>query len=227
MSPDASSSVPSDAGRTEEETLARALADRLEQLGLADQLAAAGLPSYARDETGRPHWTDPGTGQPLTHAQLTELDGLLRSQGEDPAHAVPLELVQLSRQAHVRRVLLESDWHTYASLAEARGADERETRLECVRAAAAHELLLVSNGQVRMVPAFQLDAHLRPRADLAPLLRPLLAAGMEPWRTWAWLTQPAALLAGEVPERAAADPELEAMAATAAVRLAEQVALSR
>ena len=216
-----------DADLHADSSLARELADRLEQLGLADQLVAAGLPSYVRDDTGAAHWTDPGTGQPLTRRQLVELDGLLRSQGEDPRHAVPLELVQLSRQAHVRRILLESDWHTYATLAEARGAEERETRLECVRAAAAHELLLVSNGQVRMMPTFQLDDDLRPRGDLAPLLRPLLAAGMEPWRTWAWLTQPAALLGGEIPARAAADPELHGMAVTAAVRLAEQVARSR
>ncbi|QWC85152.1 hypothetical protein KLP28_16790 [Nocardioidaceae bacterium] len=213
-----------DADRSDPGAVARHLADRLEQLGLADQLVAAGLPSYVRDETGTPHWTDPGTGQPLTAEQLTELDTLLRSQGEDPAHAVPLELVQLSRQAHVRRVLLESAWHTYDSLAALRDADPRETRLGCIRAAAAHELLLVSNGQVRMVPAFQLDAHGEPRADLAPLLRPLLAAGMDAWRVWAWLTQPAALLGGEVPERAAADPDLAAVARTAAVRLGEQVA---
>ena len=209
---------------TDRADIGDALADRLEQLGLADQLRAAGLPSYVRDAVGSARWTDPGTGQPLTAEQLRDLDRLLRSQGEDPAHAVPLDLVQLSRQAHVRRELLESAWHTYDSLAELRGDDPRETRLGCIRAAAGHELLLVSNGQVRMVPAFQLEADGRPRADLAPVLRPLLAAGMDAWKAWAWLTQPAALLGGEIPERAAADPELAGIAATASVRLAERVA---
>ena len=73
------------------------------------------------------------------------------------------------------------------------------------------------------MPAFQLTADGEPRPDLAPVLEPLLAARMDPWRAWAWLTQPAALLGGQVPERAAADPETADLAAVAAARLAERV----
>ena len=56
------------------------------------------------------------------------------------------------------------------------------------------------------------------------MLEPLLAARMDPWRAWAWLTQPAGLLGGLVPETAAADPATADLVAHAAVRLAERVA---
>ena len=46
---------------------------------------------------------------------------------------------------------------------------------------------------------------------------------MDPWRAWAWLTEPAALLGGLVPEQAAADPDDADLARHAAVRLAEKV----
>ncbi len=57
-------------------------------------------------------------------------------------------------------------------------------------------------------------------SEIAPLLEPLLAAGTDPWRVWGWLTQPAALLGGQVPAEAAADPETAQVAAHAARRLA-------
>ena len=41
-----------------------------------------------------------------------------------------------------------------------------------------------------------------------------------PWRGWGWVTQPAALLGGQVPAEAAADPETAQVAAHAARRLA-------
>ena len=74
------------------------------------------------------------------------------------------------------------------------------------------------------MPAFQLTEAGEPRPDLLPVLEPLLAARMDPWRAWAWLTQPAALLGGQVPERAAADPAEADVVRRAAVRLAERVA---
>ena len=39
------------------------------------------------------------------------------------------------------------------------------------------------------------------------VLNPLLASGMDPWRIWGWLCEPAALLGGLVPTEAAGDPE--------------------
>ena len=75
-----------------------------------------------------------------------------------------------------------------------------------------------------MVPAFQLTAEGEPRPDLAPVLEPLLTAGMDPWRAWIWLTQPAGLLGGLVPERAVTDPADAGLVAHAARRLADRVA---
>ena len=54
------------------------------------------------------------------------------------------------------------------------------------------------------------------------MLEPLLAAGVDPWRAWIWLTSPAALLGGAVPHEAARDPEEQPLVQRAAVALAER-----
>ena len=54
------------------------------------------------------------------------------------------------------------------------------------------------------------------------MLEPLLAAGVDPWRAWIWLTTPAALLGGAVPHEAARDPEELPIVQHAAVALAER-----
>lgn len=203
---------------------AQRLADWLEGLGLAGQLEAAGLPTYVRDEAGRARWTDPGTGEPLTRRQLGELDGLLREDGTEPEHAVPVALVQLARQARVRAALLASAWHTYETLAEVRGTTVASTRFAVHKAAGTHRLLVVPVEERSVVPAFQLDAAGEVRRELVPVLEPLLTAVTDPWQVWSWLTQPAALLGGLVPEQAAADPAEAATVLHAAVRLAERLA---
>ena len=65
---------------TTEPTRGERLADWLDRLGLADQLAPAGLPSFTRDAGGGVRWTDPGTGSPLTGEQIADLDELLHSE---------------------------------------------------------------------------------------------------------------------------------------------------
>ena len=135
-----------------------------------------------------------------------------------------MSLVLIARHARLREELLASPWFTYETLAELRGASVDATRFAVHKAGNEHRLLVVPAGDRTLVPAFQLTADGEPRADLAAVLAPLLAAGMDPWRAWAWLTQPAALLGGEVPERAAADPANADLAAVAATRLAERVA---
>lgn len=202
---------------------AQRLAAWLDGLGLTDHLAAAGLPGFVRGDDGRARWSDPGTGDPLTEAQLAELDDLLHHEGDDPRHAVPVPLVQLARRARRREELLATPWEDYASLAERRGASLGATRFAVHRAADDRRLLVVPVEERVVVPSFQLDADAQPRADLAPVLEPLLAAGMDPWRVWAWLTEPVALLGGLVPARAVADPDTEDLARHAAVRLAERV----
>lgn len=198
------------------------LAAWLEDLGLADQLAAAGLPTFERDLGGVVRWTDPSTGAPLSADQLADLDRVLHQDGEDPAHAVPLGLVQLRRQARVRSALLASPTHTYASLAAVREASENATRFAVHKAAERGALLVVPHEGGVLVPAFQLDASGELRAELGAVLSPLLAARMDPWAVWSWLTQPAGLLGGAVPHEAVRDPEEAAVVRHAAVRLAER-----
>lgn len=198
------------------------LADRLEALGLTDALAESGLPTVARDDQGRAGWTDPLTGRALDDDEVERLDALLRQQGSQPEHAVPVGLVQVARKARLREELLAGRWHDYRSLAAVRGTSVDATRFAVHKAASTHRLLLVTAGEQVLVPAFQLTTDGEVRADLAPVLEPLLAAGMDPWRVWAWLTGPAALLGGAVPEQAVSDPEEAGVVLHAAVRLAER-----
>ena len=191
------------------------LATWLEDLGLADQLAEAGLPTFTRDEAGRAVWTDPD--------RLAELDRELHGQGDEPDHAVPVGLVVLRRQARLRAELLASAWHDYASLAEVRGTSVDATRYAVHKADQQHRLLVVPVEDRVVVPAFQLTSEGEPRPDLAPVLEPLLAAGMDRWRAWAWLTQPAALTLGQAPERAVAEPATADLVVRAAVALAERL----
>ncbi len=194
------------------------LATWLEGLGLADHLAEAGLPTFTRDTEGRAVWTEPD--------RLEELDLLLRSEGSEPEHAVPVGLVLIARQARLRAALLETPWFTYETLAEVRGASVDATRYAVHKAEQTHRLVVVTVDGRAVVPAFQLTDAGEIRPDIAPLLEPLLAAGMDPWRAWAWLTQPAALTLGRAPEEAVTDPEMTDLVLHAAVRLAERVGRS-
>ncbi len=203
--------------------LGQRLATWLQGLGLASQLAGAGLPTFERDDLGRAVWTDPATGDVMTADQLQALDALLRSEGDDPAFAVPVSLVGAARESRLRAELLTSPCLTYATLAERRGTSLDATRFVVHKTASDNRLLIVNHEGTVLVPAFQLTAAGEPRPDLAPVLSPLLAGGMDPWKAWIWLTQPAGLLGGLVPEQAAADPETADLVAHAAVRLAERV----
>lgn len=194
------------------------LASWLEGLGLEDHLADAGLPSFTRDADGHAVWTEP--------ERIDELDRLLRSEGDEPEHAVPVGLVLIARQARMRAALLETPWFTYETLAEVRGTSVDATRYAVHKAEQTHRLVVVAVEGRAVVPAFQLTDAGEIRADVAPLLEPLLAAKMDPWRAWAWLTQPAALTFGRAPAEAVTDPELTDLVLHAAVRLAERVGRS-
>lgn len=202
--------------------LAESLAAWLEGLGLAEQLAAAGLPTYERDGGGAVRWQDPATGEELTAVRLEELDRLLRSEGDDPAHAVPIALVRLRREGRVRAALLDGGWLDYAEVGRLRGVSENAARFALHKAAERRSILLVQHEGRTLVPAFQLDAAGQVRSELVAVLEPLLASGSDPWRTWAWLTTPAALLGGAVPHEAARDTEELPIVQHAALRLAER-----
>jgi hypothetical protein len=139
-----------------------------------------------------------------------------------------VDLGQLLRERHeqLRTELVATDWLDYAALAEVRGASVDATRYAVHKAAQQHRLLVVPVEESVVVPAFQLDAAGAVRPDLVPVLELLLGAGMDPWRAWAWLTQPAALTLGQPPERAITDPEMADLVLHAAARLAEHVGRS-
>jgi hypothetical protein len=198
------------------------LAQWLEGLGLADQLAEAGLPTYERDATGTPRWRDPATGEPVAEDRLADLDRLLRSVGDDPSHAVPVGLVRLRREGRARAALLDGGWLDYAGVGRLRGLSENAARFALHKAAERRAVLLVQHEGTTLVPTFQLDADGQVRAELLTVLEPLLAAGVDPWRAWIWLTTPAALLGGAVPAEAARDPEELPVVQRAAVALAER-----
>ncbi len=203
------------------------MASWLEGLGLNDQLGAAGLPTYERDTDGVAHWQDPASGEPLTTERLTELDGLLRSVGDDPTHAVPIALVRLRRESRTRASLLDGGWLDYASVARLRGVSENAARFALHKAAERRTVLLVQHDGATLVPAFQLDGEGEVRAELLAVLEPLLAAGVDPWRAWVWLTHPAALLGGGVPHEVARDPDELPLVQRAAIALAERARDSR
>src|SRR6478672_1945977 len=158
--------------------LGERIATWLEGLGLESHLTTAGLPSYHRRDDGLVVWIDPGTGEPLTLVQLEQLDALLHGEGSEPEHAVPVSLVLIARHARLRQELLASPWFTYESLAAQRGASVEATRFAVHKAGNERRLLVVPSGEQSIVPAFQLTADGEPRPELAPVLAPLLAAGM-------------------------------------------------
>ena len=167
-------------------------------------------------------WRDPATGEELDTERLAELDRALRSLGDDPAHGVPVELVRLRRDAEVRQSLLDGGWLDYAGVGRLRGASENAARFALHKAAQRRGVLLVQHEGGTLVPAFQLDDTGEVREELLAVLEPLLAAGVDPWRAWIWLTTPAALLGGAVPHEAARDPEELPVVQRAAVALAER-----
>ena len=198
------------------------LASWLEGLGLTDQLAAARLPTYERDTAGAAHWRD-ATGEALSPDRLAELDTLLRAQGDDPTHAVPVALVRLRRESRVRAALLDGGWLDYAGVARLRGVSENAARFALHKAAERRTVLLVQHETATLVPSFQLDDDGLVREELLAILEPLLAAGIDPWRAWVWLTTPAGLLGGAVPHEVARDPEEQPLVQRAAIALAERV----
>lgn len=202
-------------------TLGGELAEWLEGLGLTDHLTTAGLPTYDRGPEGVT-WRDPATGDPLSDERLAELDTLLRSVGDDPTHAVPVELVRLRRETRARAALLDGGWVDYAEVGRRRGVSENAARFALHKAAERRACLLVPHDGATLVPTFQLGTDGQVRDELLVVLETLLASGADPWRTWIWLTSPAALLSGAVPHEAARDPEELPVVERAAVALAER-----
>lgn len=216
-----------DSPEDDAQQLGERLAAWLEELDLVGTLAGAGLPTVRRDPDGRAVWTDPATAEPLTLDQLQQLDALLHSEGTEPAHAVPVQLLQLARRARLRAALLDSPCLDYESLARMRGTSVDAARFWVHKAASEHRLLVLTPEERPVVPAFQLTPAGEVRRELAPVLATLLPAETDPWKVWIWLTQPAGLLGGQVPEQAAADAEDADLVLLAARKLAELARAAR
>ena len=168
-------------------------------------------------------WRDPATGEALDAERLAELDGLLRSHGRRPGpRRARRPGPAAPRAPRCAQALLDGGWLDYAGVGRLRGTSENAARFALHKAAERRAVLLVQHEGGTLVPAFQLDADGEVRDELLAVLEPLLAAGVDPWRAWIWLTTPAALLGGAVPHEAARDPEELPVVQRAAVALAER-----
>lgn len=115
----------------------------------------------------------------------------------------PATLAQAHRLAAERDALLATPVLTYAALRELRGDNqESSTRTWVSRARARRSLFTLAHGGHTLIPAFQLTADGGLRRELQPVLDPLLAARIDGWALWTWLTSASALLSGQVPEKA-------------------------
>lgn len=116
----------------------------------------------------------------------------------------PVSLAQAQRLATHRDALLATPVFTHGSLHELRGdARESSTRTWLSRRKDAREVFTVNHNGRTVIPAFQLDEHGEPRAELQPVLAELVDAGVRGWSLWTWLTSPTSLLSGGVPEQLA------------------------
>jgi len=130
----------------------------------------------------------------------------------------PASLRQAHRLATRRNALLTTPAFTFETLAELRGEKPGATRTWFSRRRTEHRVFSVPHRGRTVIPAFQLTEDGDLRDDLADVLRPLLAAELDGWAVWSWMTQPTSFLSGGVPEVVAASAP--ARAATAARRFA-------
>jgi hypothetical protein len=135
----------------------------------------------------------------------------------------PAAVAQARAQATVRNKLLATPLYSHKSLAAVRDEKENATRTTVGRWVNARKAFTITVNGRTVIPAFQLTDEGTPREDLAPLLDPLMAAGLNGWQLWSWLVEPTGMLSGLVPADAAADPKTASRAAKAAARLAARV----
>ncbi|KAA1376400.1 hypothetical protein [Aeromicrobium fastidiosum] len=62
-------------------------------------------------------------------------------------------------------------------------------------------VLVLADAAGPVYPTFQFTDTGDLRPELAPHVAVLQDAGLSPWLVWAWLTEPVALLSGDVPEQ--------------------------
>lgn len=132
-------------------------------------------------------------------------------------------VAQARRMAATRNRLLASGAWTVPALAEARGTKEGSVRAWVKRHRDAHRLVTVTvHGEV-FVPALLLDETVEPLRDLAQVLEPLVAAGMDGWAIWLWLDTPSGWLEGVRPADLLAAGDLEPVVRAARSQAANAV----
>ncbi|KQP83543.1 hypothetical protein ASF35_00665 [Aeromicrobium sp. Leaf291] len=96
--------------------------------------------------------------------------------------------------------LLESGALDLEALRSRRDDSSIATTAAWARSQGSAVLVLVDAGGP-VYPAFQFTDTGDLRPELSPHVALLRDAGLSPWMTWAWLTEPAALLSGHIPEQ--------------------------
>lgn len=138
------------------------------------------------------------------HAAATRGDLVQALMIQNVSLTPPATLAQAQRLATSRAALLATPVLTHESLRELRGdARVSSTRTWVTRRRDARELFTVTHNGRTLIPAFQLDDHGEPRAELQPVLSALIDAGVRGWSLWTWLTTPTSFLSGGVPEQVA------------------------
>jgi hypothetical protein len=138
------------------------------------------------------------------HMSATRADLTRTLMARNVSLTPPATLAQAQRLATHRDALLATPVFTHDTLRALRG-DTRtsSTRTWLTRRRDNHELFTITYNGRTLIPAFQLDEGGQPRPELQPILETLADNGISGWPLWTWLTSPAALLSGEVPEQLA------------------------
>lgn len=123
-------------------------------------------------------------------------------------------VIQAERNAEHRLRLVASGSYSHEDLRRLRG-DElvSSTRTWVSRQRNFHHLFTVTHQGRTIVPAFLLDADLKPRRELWWLLLHLFAAQVPEWQRWTWLTTGTAALGGRSPQAVAREDPDRAVAA--------------
>ncbi len=187
-------------------------------------------PPACRPTSGTP-WASPGATGDTGDAAVRRADRRagrappVRRRRPEPRR--PGGLVRLRREGRARARSCRRRWYDYAEVGRLRGVSENAARFALHKAADRRAVLLVQNDAATLVPPSSSTRTGQVRQELLTVLEPLLAARIDPWRTWIWLTSPAALLGGAVPHEAARDADELPLVQRAAVALAERAQAAR
>jgi len=96
--------------------------------------------------------------------------------------------------------LLESAVLDLEALRSQRRDPNTAATADWARAQGSAALVLADAGGP-VYPTFQFTDTGDLRPELAPHVAVLQDAGLSPWKIWEWLTEPAALLSGDIPEQ--------------------------